>query len=106
MSPLGTGMDFQCASPSNTSLYCLLYCDEETEERTVDSISCGVAAQRFAGKVKVHAPCDSVSDDKRRRGQIIGANQRMNAALKVAIAAQDGNGDQIVVLDGGADRFR
>src|SRR5260370_40332915 len=45
MSPLGMGMDFQCASPSNTSLYCLLYCAVVTEERTVDSISCG-ALQR------------------------------------------------------------
>ncbi len=30
----------------------------------------------------------------------------MNAALKVAIAAKDGNGDQLVVLDGGPDGFR
>jgi len=30
----------------------------------------------------------------------------MNAALEIPVAAQDGDGDQIVVLDGRANRFR
>src|SRR5260370_26964949 len=65
-----------------------------------------ITAEWFGGEVQVHAPRKSVSDDQRRRSQIIGANQRMNAALKVAIAAEDGHGDQIVVLDRGADGLR
>src|SRR5713226_5664778 len=72
----------------------------------VDRFARSIVAEGFRGEVQVHAPRKRVSDNEGWRGQIIGANQRMNAALKVAIAAEDRNSDQIVVLDGGADGFR
>src|SRR5207244_11334188 len=62
------------------------------------------SSSRWAGAAAAGLPpttASGVSDDERRRGQIIGANQRMNAALKVAISAGHGNGDQIFILYGG-----
>ena len=72
----------------------------------IDRLAGGIIAERFARQVHIHAARKRVGDDERRRGQIIRANQRMNAALEIAVAAQDRDGNQIVVLDGRADSIR
>src|SRR5580693_351136 len=61
-SPSGTGMDFQCASPSNTLAYSFAYISLVTESRTVDSISCGVGqiSRRYTGFPEESEPSDSV----------------------------------------------
>ena len=52
---------------------------------------------------KIHAAGERVGDDERRRGEIIRAAERIDAAFEIAIAAEDGDGDEIIVLDGFAD---
>ena len=40
---------------------------------------------------------DGVGDDQRRRGQIVGLDFRVDAALEVAVAGEHGGRDQIAV---------
>ena len=44
--------------------------------------------------------CNGISDDKGRRGQVVGTGVRMDSALKVAIARKDAAADQVALLDG------
>ena len=62
-------------------------------------------AQRLRGEVDVHAPGQRVGDDQRRRGEVRGPHERVDAALEVAVARQDGRDDQLVGLDGLGDRL-
>ena len=55
--------------------------------------------------VDVHAAGERVGDDERRRGEIIGAAESVDAAFEIAIAAEDGDGDEIIVLDRLANRL-
>jgi hypothetical protein len=49
-------------------------------------------------------PASGISDDQRRRGQIVGAHIRVHPALEVAVAGQNRAGDQVVVVDGLGNR--
>ncbi len=57
----------------------------------------------FGGEIEIHAAGERVGDDERRRREIVGAHERVDAAFEIAIAAEDGDGDEIVFLDGVAD---
>src|SRR5260370_40566025 len=61
-SPCGMCIPFQCASPSNTWLYCFVYMLVETAARTVVSISCGVGQMslRKTGLPDLSEPSGSV----------------------------------------------
>src|SRR6266571_2248861 len=72
----------------------------------INGLAHGVAANRFRREVQVHAARKRIGDYERRRGQIVGANQRVDAAFKVAIAAQNCHRDKIVFFDCRADGFR
>jgi hypothetical protein len=69
----------------------------------VDRLAIRVLAQRLAVQVDVDGAGKGVSDDQRRRREVLGADHRVDATLEVAVAAQDGGGDQIVLLHRGAD---
>jgi hypothetical protein len=58
-----------------------------------------VVAQRLVVEVDVHTTGQGIGNDQRWRRQIVGPNQRMNAALEVAIAAQHRRHDQVTRLD-------
>ena len=63
-------------------------------------------SKRFGSQVEIHTAGKRVSHHQRRRRQIVGAHQRMNATLKIAIAAEHRDRHKIVVLDRSADRLR
>ncbi len=60
----------------------------------------GPRAQRVVRQVDVDGPGEGERHHQRRRGQIVGPHQRVDARLEVAVAAQDRRHDQPVVLDG------
>jgi len=51
----------------------------------------------FLFKVNIHTTGQRIGDNKRRRRQVICARQRMDPALKVAVARQNGRSHQIVL---------
>ena len=65
----------------------------------VDRLALLVVAQRLVLQVDVHRAGQGVGDDQRGRGQVVGADLGVDPALEVAVAAQDGDGDQVVFVD-------
>ena len=59
-----------------------------------------VVAERLAGQIDLHRAGERVGDDQRRRGEIIGAHVRIDAALEIAVARQHRRGDEVVLGDG------
>ena len=57
-------------------------------------------------QVDVDRPGQRVGDHQRRRGEVVGQGQRVDAAFEVAVAAQHRGRDQIALLDRRADRLR
>ncbi len=57
----------------------------------------------FFGEVDVHTTRERVSDDERWRHEEIGADVLVNAGFEVAVAREDGGGDEVVLNDGGFD---
>ena len=55
--------------------------------------------ERLAGQVDVDAAGEGERDDERRRGEVARPGQRMDPALEVAVARQDGGDDEVVLLD-------
>ena len=52
-------------------------------------VAVGIVTERLRLKVKVHRTGKGVCNHKRRRGEVISAHMRVNAALKVTVARQD-----------------
>ena len=71
----------------------------------VHRLAVAIIAQRIGRHIEIHMAGQCISDHERRRSQIIGADQRMNAALEVTVAAEHRDGDQAVFFNGGADRL-
>ena len=65
-----------------------------------------VVAQGFGGDVHVHPTRQRISDDERRRSEIIGAHLRVNPAFEVSVAGEDRACNEIAFLDAGGDRLR
>ena len=53
----------------------------------------------LAREIDLHRARERIGDDQRRRGEIVGAHVRIDAALEVAVARQHRGGDQIVLAD-------
>ena len=72
----------------------------------VDRVAVLVGAERVLGDVHQQRTGDGIGDDQRRRGQVVGAHVRVDAALEVAIAGQHRAGDQVAIGDGLGDFLR
>ena len=68
-------------------------------------IAVAVRAQRLGREVDVDAARERERDDERRRREIRGADEGMDATLEVAVARQDCRDHELVVLDGLRDRL-
>ena len=65
-----------------------------------------VGAERHFGEIELHRSRERISDDQRRRGEIIRAHVRIDAAFEIAVAGENGGGDEIVLADGFGDFLR
>ena len=72
----------------------------------IDRLAGFARAEWLGGEIQIHAAGEGVGNNERRRREIVGANERVDAAFKIAIAAEDGDGEEIIFLDGGADGVR
>ena len=64
-----------------------------------DRLAVRAGAERLAGEVDGHRAGERIGDDERRRGEIVGAHVRVDAALEVAVAGEHRAGDEVVVVD-------
>ena len=62
-------------------------------------------AERFRGQIEVDAAGEGVSDDQRRRSQIVRPHLGVDPPLEIAIAAQNCGDDQLIVGDLLRDRL-
>ena len=65
-----------------------------------DLLALLVEAERLLHQVGIHRAGERIGDHQRRRGQIVGAHVRIDAAFEVAVAGQHRRRDQVVVVDG------
>ena len=65
-----------------------------------------IGTERFGLKIDIHAAGQCVGHHQRRRCQIVGAHQRIDAAFEVAIATEDGGNGQLPLLHCVRHRFR
>ena len=63
-------------------------------------LAVGPRPERVLVRVEVDRSGERVGDDERRRRQVIRAHLGVDAALEVAVAAEDGRGDERPLLDG------
>ena len=110
----------QRSSPWKTSAYLVWNISERTDFRIVswisrwlgqmsfkiDRLALAIGAERLVLQVDVHRAGQGVGDDQRRRGQVVGPHLGVDPALEVAVAGEDGDGDQVVFLDRLGDRGR
>ena len=61
-----------------------------------DRLAVATVADRFGFPVEIDLAGEGVSDDERRRGQVIRPHLGMHAALEVAVAAEHGGDDEPV----------
>ena len=66
----------------------------------VDRLVVFTFADGFSIQVNVHRPGQGIGHDQRRRCQVIGFDQGMNAPLEVAVARNDRRGDEVPAADG------
>jgi hypothetical protein len=65
-----------------------------------------VFAERLGGKVEIDTAGQRVGHDQRRTCQVVRPHVWRDAPLEVAIPRQHADRDQLVVVDGLADRLR
>ena len=65
-----------------------------------------VLADRILGDVDPHRAGESVGDDQRRRGQVVGLDVGVHPAFEVAVARQHRGADEAVVVDSLGDAVR
>ena len=65
----------------------------------VNRLAVAARAQRLGGQIDIDGARQGVGHDQRRTGQIVGLHVLIDAALEVAIAAQDGRGDEVALGD-------
>ncbi len=68
-----------------------------------DGLAGVVVADGLGGEVVVDGADEGVGDDERRAHEVVGADLGGDAAFEVAIAGEDGDGDEAVVFDGLGD---
>src|SRR5882724_3179053 len=69
-------------------------------------IAAPVYTKRLVYHINIHCSRERISDNKWRRREIAHLCKRINAALKVSVAAQDCGDCKIVFLNGIGYRFR
>ena len=62
--------------------------------------------ERLRLQIDVHPARQRVRNDQRRRGEVIRADLRVDAALEVAVAREHGRREQVALLDRARDRLR
>src|SRR3712207_1834606 len=55
--------------------------------------------ERLVDEVYVHRAGQGVGDDERRRGQVVRLDIRVDPALEVAVAREDGGDHEVVLVD-------
>ena len=68
-----------------------------------DRRAIGVGSQRLVKQVDLHGPCQRERHDQRRRCEVAGSGQRVDAPFEVAVAGQHGRNHEVIVLDGCGD---
>ncbi len=58
---------------------------------------------RLGGEVFLHGAGERVGDDEGRRGEVVRLHVGRDAAFEVAVAGEDGGGDEAVLVDGFRD---
>ena len=71
----------------------------------VDRLAVLAHAERLARDVDLERAGERVGDDQRRRGEIVRAHVRIDAALEVAVAGEHRAGDEVVRVDRLGDRL-
>src|SRR6185312_16864536 len=71
----------------------------------VNRFAVGVFTKGIAGHVEIHRAGECVGDDHRRGREVVRFDLRVDASFEVAIAAEHGRDDKVIVLDGGGDCF-
>ena len=71
----------------------------------VDRPAVAADAQRLGGQVDVRGAGQGIGDDQRRAGQVVRLDQRIDAALEIAVAAQDRRGHEVPLADGRGHRL-
>ena len=72
----------------------------------VDRLAVLAHAERLARDVDLERAGERIGDDERRRGEIVRAHVRIDAALEVAVAGKHRAGDEVVLVDRLGDRLR
>src|SRR5207253_683604 len=65
-----------------------------------------VEPERFSCQVGRHPSSNRISNDERRRGEIIRAHLLLDPTFEVAVAAQHGTNDEVAGLDFSSDFVR
>ena len=65
----------------------------------IDGLAILGGADRILRDVDIHIACDGIGHDQRRACQIVGAHIGADPALEVAVARQDRDCNQIIVVD-------
>ncbi len=65
----------------------------------VDGVALAILAQRVLREVYVHRAGQGVGDDERRGGEVVGPHVRVDAALEVTVAREDGGDHEVVLVD-------
>ena len=50
-------------------------------------------------EVDLHRARERIGDHQRRRGEVVGPDVGVDAALEIAVAGEDGSGDEVALLD-------
>src|SRR5216684_4435798 len=72
----------------------------------VNRVALRITPDRFNVGFEIHRSGERVRNYQRRGCQIIEAHHRINAALEIAIATEDGACDEIAALNRSGNRFR
>lgn len=62
-------------------------------------LALGVLTDALGLEVDVDGTGQSVGDDQRRRGQVVGAGNGVDTALEVSVSGKDGSNDEILSVD-------
>ena len=74
--------------------------------RERDGLAAGIHAEGAIREIDVRRAGDGEGDDQGRRGQEVGLDEAVHAALEVAVPRKDGAGDDIIRDDGVGDLRR
>ena len=71
----------------------------------MDRVAVLVVAERLVDEVDLQRAGERIGDHQRRRGEVVGAHVRIDAALEIAVAREHRRRDQVARADRRRDRF-